>query len=90
VSTGITDGIFFRLHLSGTGRKCEYNEVAHPLFINLMKSYNSVRKEVLYEFLIEFGVTMKLVRQIKMCLNETCSKVITDEHLCDTFPNQMV
>jgi hypothetical protein len=29
----------------------------------------------LYNILIEFGVPMKLVRLIKMCLNETCSKV---------------
>jgi hypothetical protein len=31
-----------------------------------------VRREVLYNILIEFGVPMKLVRLIKMCLNETC------------------
>jgi hypothetical protein len=29
----------------------------------------------LYNILIEFGVTMKLVRLIKMRLNETCSLV---------------
>ncbi|PNF28089.1 hypothetical protein B7P43_G12263 [Cryptotermes secundus] len=32
------------------------------------KSYDSVRREVLYNILIEFGVPMKLVRLIKMCL----------------------
>jgi hypothetical protein len=37
--------------------------------------YYSVRREVLYNVLIEFGVFMKLVRPIKMCLNETYSKV---------------
>jgi uncharacterized membrane protein len=30
---------------------------------------------VLDNILIEFGITMKLVRLIKMCLNETYSKV---------------
>jgi hypothetical protein len=34
-----------------------------------------VRREVLYNILIEFGVSMKLVRLIKMCLTETYSKV---------------
>jgi hypothetical protein len=31
---------------------------------------------------------MKLVRLIKMCLNETYSKVRTGEHLSDSFPIQ--
>jgi hypothetical protein len=29
---------------------------------------------------------MKLVRLIKMCLNETCNKVHIGEHLSDAFP----
>jgi hypothetical protein len=40
------------------------------LFIDLKKAYVSVRREVLYDILIEFGVPMKLVRLIKMCLNK--------------------
>jgi hypothetical protein len=43
-----------------------------------------VRREVLYNILIEFGIPMKLVRLIKMCLNETYSKVC----LSDSFPIQ--
>jgi hypothetical protein len=35
----------------------------------------------LYIILIEFGVPMKLVRLIKMCLNETYSKVRIGKHL---------
>jgi hypothetical protein len=42
----------------------------------------------LYNFLIEFGVPMKLVRLIKMCLNETYSKVHTGKHLSGNFLNQ--
>jgi len=36
-----------------------------------MKAYDSVRREVLYNILIEFGIRMKHLRLIKMCLNET-------------------
>jgi hypothetical protein len=35
-----------------------------------------VRREVLYNILIEFGVPMKLVMLIKTCLNETCIKFV--------------
>jgi hypothetical protein len=47
-----------------------------------------VRREVLYKILIEFVVPMKLVRIIKMCLNETYSKVRIGNHLSDSFPIQ--
>jgi hypothetical protein len=45
--------------------------------------------EVLYNILIECGVPMKLVRLIKVCLNnETYSKVRIGKHLSDNCPNQ--
>jgi hypothetical protein len=47
-----------------------------------------VRREVLYNILIEFRVPMKLVRLIKMCLNKTYSKVRIGKHLSDSFPIQ--
>jgi len=52
-------------------KKWEYNEAVHQLFIDFKKAYDSVWKEVLYNNLIEFGIPMKLVRLIKMCLIET-------------------
>jgi hypothetical protein len=42
----------------------------------------------LYNSMIEFGVPMKLVRVIKMCLNETYSKVRIGKYLSDNFPIQ--
>jgi hypothetical protein len=51
--------------------KWEYDESVHHLFIDLKEVCDSVRKEVLYNILIAFVVAMKLVRLIKMCLNET-------------------
>ncbi|KAJ4442113.1 hypothetical protein ANN_11979 [Periplaneta americana] len=56
------------------------------LFIDLKKAYDSVKREVLYNILIEFGIPKKLVRLIKMCLNETHSKVCIDQFLSDAFP----
>jgi hypothetical protein len=43
--------------------------------VDFKKAYDSVRREVLYNILIKFGVPLKLVRLIKMCLNETYGKV---------------
>jgi len=39
----------------------------------------------LYNILIEFCIPLKLVMQLKMCLNETHSRVWVDKHLCDMF-----
>jgi hypothetical protein len=66
----------------------EHNETVQQLFIDFKTAFDSVRREVLCNILIEFGVPMKLVRLIKMYLNETYIKVHTGEHLSDTFPMQ--
>jgi hypothetical protein len=63
------------LHSSDTGEKWKYNETVHQLFVDVKKAYDSVRRERLYSIPIEFGVSMKLVRLIKMYLNEMFSKV---------------
>jgi hypothetical protein len=62
----------------------------HQLFIDFKKAYDSVRREVLYNIVIEFGIAMKLVRLVKMCLNETCSRVRVGKHLSDIFMLRMV
>jgi hypothetical protein len=69
-------------------RKWEYGETVHQLFIDFKKAYDSARRLVLYKILIEFvafGVPMKLVRLIKMRLNETYSKVRIVKYLSDNF-----
>jgi hypothetical protein len=58
----------------------------HQLFIDLKEAYDSVMNEVLYNILIEFGIPMKLVRLIKMCLNETYSRVQVGKNLSDMVP----
>jgi hypothetical protein len=59
--------------------KWEYNGTVHQLFIDFKKAYDSIN---------EFGIPKKLVRVIKMCLNETYSKVRVGKLLSDKFPIQ--
>ena len=47
---------------------------------------SSVRTEISYNILTEFGIPMKLVRLTKMCLNETYSRVRIIKYLSDMFP----
>jgi hypothetical protein len=54
--------------------------------IDLKKAYDSVRKNVLYNILTEFGIAMKSGRLTKMCLNETYSRVWEGKHLSDMLP----
>ena len=56
------------------------------LLINFKNVYETVRREVLYKILIEFGIPMKLVRLIKLCLNETYNRVQLGKNLSDMFP----
>ncbi|KAJ4445911.1 hypothetical protein ANN_12597 [Periplaneta americana] len=64
----------------------EYKGTVHQLFIDFKKTYDSVKREVLYDILIEFGIPKKLVRLIKMCLSETYSRVRIGQFLSDAFP----
>ena len=54
-----------------TEKKWEHNEAVHQLSIDFKKAYDSVRREALYNILIEFGIPKKLVWLINMCLTET-------------------
>jgi len=42
--------------------------------------------DIFYNILIEFGIPMKLVRLIIMCLTETCSRIRRGKNLSDVFP----
>jgi hypothetical protein len=52
------------------------------------KPTTQLKREVLYYILLEYGVPKKLVRLIKLCLNETYSKVRVGKLLSDKFPIQ--
>jgi hypothetical protein len=66
--------------------RCKYNGKEHKLFVDFKIIYDSVRKEVLYNILIEFGVPIKLVKLIKMSLNETYSRDSEGSRLSYNFP----
>jgi sorting nexin-29 len=57
----------------------------YQLFIDYKKAYDSVRREALLNILIEFSIHRKMVRLIKMCLNETYCGVWVGKHLSDMF-----
>jgi hypothetical protein len=76
------------MHLSDTGERRKCNETVHLLFIDINKTYDSVRTEELYNVLIELGVPMKLVLPNEICLNETYIKFRICKHLSDSFPIQ--
>jgi hypothetical protein len=67
-------------------KEWEYNGTVHQLFIDFRKAYDSVKGEVLYNILLEFGIPKKLVRLIKMCLNEAYSKGSVGKLLSGKFP----
>jgi hypothetical protein len=62
--------------------------MVHQLFIDFKKAYDSIKREVLYNILLEFGIPKKLVGLIKMRLNEAYSKVRVGKLLSDKFPIQ--
>ena len=48
--------------------------------------FHSISKEVLYNILILYGFPMKIVRFIKICLNERYSRVRVGKNLSHLFP----
>jgi hypothetical protein len=60
----------------------------HQVFIDFKKACDSIKREVLYNILLEFGVPKKIVRLIKICLHEIYGKVRVGNLLSDKFPIQ--
>jgi hypothetical protein len=82
----MTDQIFYIWQV--LEKKWEYNDTVHQLFTDFKKAYDSVRREVLYSILTEFGIPRKLVGLIQMCLNKTYNTVRTGKYQSDMFPIQ--
>jgi hypothetical protein len=56
------------------------------LFMEFKETYDSFRRDVFYNILIEVGVCMKLFSLIKMCLTETYTRVRVGKSLSDMCP----
>jgi hypothetical protein len=82
----MTDQIFYIWQI--LEKKWEYNGTVHQLFIDFKKACDSVRKEVLYSILIEFGIPRKLDGLLQMHLNETYSTMHIGKFQSDKFPIQ--
>jgi hypothetical protein len=67
-------------------KQSEYNEAVHQFFIDFKKTYDSIRREVLNNILIDSGIPIKLVRPINMCLTEMYSRVRVGKNLSDMCP----
>jgi sorting nexin-29 len=86
----------FRCNSSTTGhtscihqileKKQEDIEAVYQIFIDFKKAYDSVRREVLYNILNEFGIPMKLARLRQTSLKETNGRVRVGKHLFDMLP----
>jgi hypothetical protein len=81
-----TDHIFYIRQI--LEKKWDYNGTVHQLFIDFKKAYDSVRREVLYSILIEFGIPRKPAGLIKMCLSKTYSTVGIGKYQSHKFPIQ--
>jgi hypothetical protein len=68
----------------------DLQKIVGPLFIfaELRISNFTKMRGVLYNIHNEFYIPMKQVRVIKMCLNETCSRVWVGKNLSDMFPTR--
>jgi hypothetical protein len=66
----------------------ECNEAVHELFIEFKEACDSIRRKVLCNIVIQFGIRMSLVGIIEMCLNEIRKyiRVREGKHLSETFP----
>jgi hypothetical protein len=57
--------------------------------MDFKKANNSVRNKFLYIILIEFGIPLTLVRLIKMCLSEMCSRIRVGKISLTSFQLEM-
>jgi hypothetical protein len=56
------------------------------LFIDFTKAYDSIKREVLYNILLECRIPKKLFRLIKICLNKIYRGVRVGKILCHKYP----
>jgi hypothetical protein len=83
IKTSPMDQIFYIQQI--LEKKWEYNGTVLQLLTDFKKAYGPIKREALHNILPEYGIPKKLVRLIKMCLNETYSKVCVGKNLSDNI-----
>jgi len=66
-------------------RTCEYKVDINELYIDDKQANDTINRAELVEIMKEFGITMKLVRLVKMTLANTNSKVKIQRKLSPSF-----
>lgn len=62
----------------------EFNKVAHLLFIDFKKAYDSINRKQMWKYLMEMGIPNKLVKLAQICTEASRCKVqINNEHSTD-------
>jgi hypothetical protein len=79
----MTEEIFYTYRV--LEKKWAYNGTAHQLFIDFKKAYDSEGRKALYNIPTDFRILRKLAGLIKMCLNETHSRVLIGKDLSDNL-----
>jgi hypothetical protein len=90
VGFDVTDQILIRSFAFVRYRSKNGSTMRHQLFTDFKKACDSVKREVLYNILIEFEVLIKPVKLIKIYLNETYSEVCIVKHCLVIFLSKSV
>jgi hypothetical protein len=89
VDSGVIDQHLIRFSISDRYWRKNGSVMAQYIsFLGFKKAYDSVRRELFYNILIDFGIPRNLVGLIKISLNETYNTVRIRKLQSDKFPIQ--
>ena len=60
--------------------------ISYLIYSYLKEAHDTVKRKVLCNILSDFRITLKLVKLINICLNETHSRVRVGKYLSDRLP----
>ena len=63
----------------------EYNISIHQLFVDFKQAYDSIRRNIIFNIMEEFGIPRKLIRLTKATLTATKCKIMIQGALSDPF-----
>lgn len=66
-------------------KKWEFGQVLHQLFVDFKKAYDSTKRNKMYQILVFLGVPKKLVKLVRVCLNESSGRVRVGDNVSEPF-----